>query len=97
MSDRFKTHPGWENDPDIKKIDDALNENNFNSALGMCQEVADKLTLGSAKRAHAYVHKGVIYYRRNDLVSAVSMWKKALDLEPNEEDAIHNLNKIQSL
>ena len=87
------TKPEWQNDPDMQRIDKALND--LNGGLAECQAVLNKPGLVNEKKAHVYVHMGVLYYRKNDLVNANKMWDEALRINPNERDAKYSINKAK--
>lgn len=92
-----KTPPDWVNDPDMKEINFAVeSEKDFNKALNRCNAVLAK-PLESKKKAHVYVHLGVIHYRKGELDKADKMWTKALEINPNDDDAAYNSNKIKTI
>jgi tetratricopeptide (TPR) repeat protein len=89
MTDQYKSDPGWINDASMKKIDAAMEKGNLDEALKDIDDVL-KQDLVPQKKAHAYVHKGAIYYRK-----AESMWNKAIEIYP-DLDAKLNLEKIKT-
>jgi tetratricopeptide (TPR) repeat protein len=97
MSDEvYETCPECRDDPAMKKIDEVLNWSDVDQALKACKEVLDKpdKPLKKIVKAHAYVHMGVLHYKKDDKTNALKMWDKALDLETYEPDARYNKEKI---
>jgi tetratricopeptide (TPR) repeat protein len=47
--------------------------------------------------SNAYNQLGVIYAERNDLPQAIDNWQKALEIEPNNQDALANLRQARAM
>ena len=49
----------------------------------------------STKSSMAYVHRGYAYEMKNNLDAAIADYKKALDMDPRNQNAQTNLNRVQ--
>ncbi len=98
------TWPDIADDPRIKKIDDALDQYGGEDgkkpktirpeeALQMCDETLNDLMNAASqedivKKAHAYIHKGAVYYRmgQHKWKDAAKMYAEAEKLNPKDPD-----------
>ena len=49
----------------------------------------------STKSPMAYVHRGYAYEMKNNLDAAIADYKKALDMDPRNQNAQTHLNRVQ--
>ncbi len=69
---------------------------NYDEAIKEYLDVASKGKEDSLKplRERAYYNTGNCFYRKNKLKESAEYYKKALELDPNDKDARHNLEFV---